>query len=73
MSAQSDARGLAQWRCLLSAFTKISCAKTEDPPTEPVVRCLGCSKDFVWWVHPVQLCDDCVAREFSKVEIPEVL
>jgi hypothetical protein len=44
-------------------------AATETPPSEPVVECLGCHKDFVWWLHPVQLCDDCVALEYAKAEI----
>lgn len=41
----------------------------EDPPTEPVVPCLGCKKDFVWWIHPVQLCDDCVQKEYDKEDV----
>lgn len=47
-------------------FTKIDRARAEEPPTVPVVPCLGCRKDFVWWVHPVQLCDDCVDLEYVK-------
>lgn len=40
-----------------------------DPPTDPVVQCLHCHKDFVWWLHPVQLCDGCVDLEYAKAEV----
>jgi len=53
----------------MSDFTKIEAAKVKAPPTEPVAQCLNCHKDFVWWVHPVQLCDECVDLEFAKAEI----
>jgi hypothetical protein len=53
----------------VSNFTEISRAKTESPPTEPIVQCLNCSKNFVWWVHPVQLCDECVTLEYAKAEM----
>lgn len=46
---------------------KIEIAKSCDAsPTEPVAKCLNCSKDFVWWLRPIQLCDDCVDLEHKK-------
>jgi hypothetical protein len=38
----------------------------EPPPTAPVVPCLSCLQSFVWWVHPVQLCDACIDRELTS-------
>lgn len=49
--------------------TEILEAKAEEPPTEPVVSCLKCNKDFVWWLHPVQLCDGCVEIELSQIDL----
>ena len=51
------------------SWTKIELSKpSEPPPTEPVVKCLGCGADFVWWLHPIQLCDACVDKEYAKAE-----
>jgi hypothetical protein len=51
-------------------WTKINAAPLpEAPPTEPVVSCLSCHQSFVWWVHPVQLCDDCIDREFTRAAL----
>lgn len=48
-------------------WSKISLAfASEDPPTGPVVPCLSCHEDFVWWLHPVQLCDRCVTVEYDR-------
>lgn len=44
---------------------------SETPPTEPVVPCIHCGKDFVWWVHPVQLCDNCVDLTYDVYEVYE--
>ncbi len=41
-------------------------AKDEAPPDGPVAQCLNCRCDFVWWLHPVQLCDGCVELEYAK-------
>lgn len=49
------------------------CPPLGPPPTEPVEKCLECGEDFVWWLHPVQLCDACVDKEMAKaLEIPDV-
>jgi len=53
----------------MSIFNEIKLCKTETPPTEPVVQCLNCRKDFVWWLHPVQLCDECVDSEMRKMDV----
>ena len=56
-----------QPRCLFD--NEIHCVKMYIAPQEPVVPCLRCRKDFVWWLHPVQLCDGCVELEFVQAEI----
>lgn len=38
----------------------------EQEPTEPVVKCLKCGADFVWWLHPIQVADEFLTSEFEK-------
>jgi len=33
----------------------------------PPVLCLRCGASFTWWLHPVQLCDDCVEVEMKDL------
>ena len=51
---------------LLTGIHRVEVREAE--PTEPVVECLKCNVDFVWWLHPVQLCDECVAGEYAAAE-----
>lgn len=45
---------------------EVHCTAPEVPPTEPVVDCKGCGESFVWWLHPVQLCDACAERQIGQ-------
>lgn len=43
----------------------------EEKPDGPIVPCLGCGAGFVWWLHPIPLCDDCVEKAYGEVALSE--